>query len=54
MHAFIDEPLNLAVTLDDDKWKKVMDDVVDALMKNKTWHLVPSQKGSNVIDCKWV
>jgi hypothetical protein len=54
MHAFIDEPLNLAVTLDDDKWKKVMDDVVDALMKNKTWHLVPPQKGSNVIDCKWV
>ena len=24
-----------------------------ALQKNKTWHLVPPQKG-NVIDCKWV
>jgi hypothetical protein len=24
--------------------KKVMDDVVDALMKNKTWHLVPPQR----------
>jgi hypothetical protein len=24
-----------------------------ALIKNKTWHLVP-QKGSNVIGCKWV
>jgi len=26
----------------------------DALMKNKTWHLVPPQKGMNIIGCKWV
>lgn len=26
----------------------------DALMKNKTWHLVPPQKGRNIIGCKWV
>lgn len=25
-----------------------------ALMKNKTWHLVPRQEGKNIIDCKWV
>jgi hypothetical protein len=25
-----------------------------ALERNKTWHLVPPQKGRNVIDCKWV
>jgi histone deacetylase 1/2 len=25
-----------------------------ALMKNKTWHLVPPKKGINVIDSKWV
>lgn len=25
-----------------------------ALMKNKTWHLVPLMKGSNVTYCKWV
>jgi hypothetical protein len=25
-----------------------------ALMKNKTWHLVPQQEGKNIIDCKWV
>jgi hypothetical protein len=25
-----------------------------ALMKNKTWHLVPPHKGTNIIDCKWV
>jgi hypothetical protein len=31
-----------------------MDTEFDALTRNKTWHLVPSQKGTNVIDCKWV
>jgi hypothetical protein len=31
-----------------------MDHEFDALVKNKTWHLVPSQKGTNVIDCNWV
>ena len=25
-----------------------------ALQRNKTWHLVPPEKGRNVIDCKWV
>jgi hypothetical protein len=25
-----------------------------ALMNNKTWHLVPYEKGENIIDCKWV
>src|SRR4051812_35783821 len=25
-----------------------------ALLKNKTWHLVPPQQGKNLIDCKWV
>ena len=31
-----------------------MDVEVDTLHKNKTWHLVPPQKGKNVIDCRWV
>jgi hypothetical protein len=26
----------------------------DALMKNKTWHLVPPMKGRNVVGCKCV
>jgi hypothetical protein len=29
-----------------------MDVEYDALMKNKTWHLVPPQKGRNLIDYK--
>ena len=31
-----------------------MDAEFDALLKNKTWHLVPPAKGRNIIDCKWV
>jgi hypothetical protein len=32
-----------------------MDEEYRALMKNKiSWHLVPSARGQNVIDCKWV
>jgi hypothetical protein len=31
-----------------------MDLEYSALMKNRTWHLVPPQKGRNVIDCKWL
>jgi hypothetical protein len=31
-----------------------MDEEFSALMKNKTWHLVPPHQGKNIIDCKWV
>ena len=31
-----------------------MNDEFQALLKNKTWHLVPHCAGLNVIDCKWV
>jgi hypothetical protein len=31
-----------------------MDSEYSALMKNKTWHLVPPQQGGNIIDCKWI
>ena len=40
--------------LGDQKWKKAMDEEYTALMRNKTWHLVPNRKGKNIIDCKWV
>lgn len=38
----------------DTNWKAAMDSEYLALMKNKTWHLVPPKKGINIIDCKWV
>lgn len=31
-----------------------MDHEYNALLKNKTWHLVPPKRGKNVINCKWV
>jgi hypothetical protein len=35
-------------------WKDAMVDEYNALMRNKTWTLVPPAPGRNVIDCKWV
>jgi hypothetical protein len=35
-------------------WKNAMDVEFLALRKNKTWHLVPPEKGQNIIYCKWV
>jgi hypothetical protein len=52
--AVTGEPRNLEEALRDKNWKHAMDAEYDALMNNKTWHLVPPQKGRNVIDCKWV
>jgi hypothetical protein len=48
------EPHSLDEALGDQNWRIAMDVEYGALMKNKTWHLVPPKKGSNVIDCKWV
>ena len=48
------EPANLQIALEDLNWKNAMNDEYNALVKNKTWHLVPYRKGINLIDCKWV
>jgi len=50
----IGEPQCLEEALGSKHWKEAMDAEYMALMKNKTWHLVPPQKGINIIDCKWV
>jgi histone deacetylase 1/2 len=44
----------LSEALFDKNWKQAMDLEFAALLKNKTWHLVPSPKGKNIINCKWV
>ena len=31
-----------------------MEEEIEALAKNQTWHLVPPDSGQNLIDCKWV
>jgi hypothetical protein len=48
------EPQNLVEALEDKNWKGAMKIEYDALINNRTWHLVPPQKGTNVIGCKWV
>ncbi|XP_073353683.1 uncharacterized protein [Aegilops tauschii subsp. strangulata] len=48
------EPTHLAEALAHKECKGAMDNEYQALMKNKTWHLVPPTKGKNLIDCKWV
>jgi len=40
--------------LGDRNWVAAMDSEHQALLRNKTWHLVPPPKGKNVIGCKWV
>jgi histone deacetylase 1/2 len=48
------EPQNLNEAFGNKHWKEVMDLEYSALMKNKTWHLVPPRKGINIIDSIWV
>jgi len=49
-----EEPTTIRDALQDPQWKMAMDAEHDALLRNKTWRLVPCPKGKNVIDCKWV
>ena len=48
------EPSSLSDALDDPKWRKAMEEEYDALLQNKTWHIVPPSSNKNLIDCKWV
>ena len=48
------EPNNLEEALASGYWKEAMDKEYMALLKNQTWHLVPPERGRNIIDCKWV
>jgi hypothetical protein len=56
-YAFLttaDEPKSVAEALSLAHWWEAMEDEYQALQWNKTWHLVPSDLASNIIDCKWV
>lgn len=48
------EPNSLKDALVDPCWKNAMDTKFDAVIQNKTWHLVPASEATNVIDCKRV
>jgi hypothetical protein len=53
-YASTSEARNVEEALASKHWKEAMELEYDALMKNKTWHLVPPKRGINIIDCKWV
>jgi hypothetical protein len=48
------EPTSLDEALSDPNWKKAMQEEITTLHKNETWHLVPTVKGANIFDCRWV
>jgi histone deacetylase 1/2 len=48
------EPYTLTEALGDPNWRKAMEEEYNALIQNKTWHLVPANRNKNLIDCKWV
>lgn len=52
--AAAEEPNSIGEALGDPKWVSAMNDEHQALLRNRTWHLVPPPKGKNIIGCKWV
>jgi histone deacetylase 1/2 len=49
-----EEPVSMDEALGNQKWCDAMDAEYQALLKNRTWHLIPCPKGNNIIGCKWV
>jgi hypothetical protein len=52
--ATTEELGDLVTALKNKDWKVAMDIEVQALVRNKTWYLVPPDNVKNMIDCKWV
>ena len=48
------EPTCYSSAVKDPKWREAMNLEFDALLKNRTWTLVPSWVARSVIGCKWV
>ncbi|XP_073131625.1 uncharacterized protein [Henckelia pumila] len=48
------EPTSHTLALKDPHWRAAMSEEFDALLRNVTWDLVPSDMAQNVVGCKWV
>jgi histone deacetylase 1/2 len=48
------EPSSIKQALCDPRWTEAMNLEYEALLRNKTWKLVPRPQGKNIIGCKWV
>jgi histone deacetylase 1/2 len=51
---FHTEPRDYRAALSSPHRRTAMETEFTALQQNKTWRLVPSRSGVNIIDCKWV
>ena len=52
--SIVSIPSNVQDALADPKWRKAMNEEMEALQKNSTWELVPLPKGMKPIGCRWV
>ncbi|XP_038885859.1 uncharacterized mitochondrial protein AtMg00820-like [Benincasa hispida] len=48
------ETTRITTTLATPQWKKAMDEKYSALIKNKTWTLVPSSPSHIIVGNKWI
>lgn len=47
-------PKTITQALKSPMWGKAMDSEMDALLKNKTWQLVPPSSSKNIVGTKWI
>lgn len=48
------DPVTYEEATEDVKWKKAMDEEINAIRRNDTWELISFPKGHNPIEVKWV
>nr|GEZ00338.1 putative RNA-directed DNA polymerase [Tanacetum cinerariifolium] len=48
------KPTSFTIANNSLEWRQAMKEEYDALMKNRTWSLVPRASNTNVVDGKWV
>ncbi|XP_050875983.1 uncharacterized mitochondrial protein AtMg00820-like [Lathyrus oleraceus] len=53
-HTISSIPKNPKLALSDPNWKSAMQSEFDALIRNKTWDLVPRPCDANLIRCMWI
>ncbi|KAJ9561968.1 hypothetical protein OSB04_007128 [Centaurea solstitialis] len=47
-------PNDVQEALRDEKWKKAMNEEMEALQKNQTWELVSLPSGKKTVGCRWI
>ncbi|PRQ43270.1 putative RNA-directed DNA polymerase [Rosa chinensis] len=47
-------PNKVQDALGDPKWRKAMEEEMEALQKSNTWQLVPPPQGKKAVGCRWV